>query len=225
MHLCHRYRGYDRSEQRHKRASPRIRCFIRCLIRPGRHYPPRGSYYQHGGLSNHPSNDDIEMKGRRRKKKKKKIYMYQKDTFRPWDDDIEACDSLSRNKWKRVESSSSFGGGVENFEGGKFRSGKRRSKERIRRMAPLHPAWTRVTRQRRVKASIKTSMVHREQAWYSWQAPFYRVEAPFRWVGSRRSNWGVEKCTRLGGRLREGLPPRRGTKEVRRVKERRYSGG
>lgn len=80
MHLCHRYRGYDRSEQRHKRASPRIRCFIRCLIRPGRHYPPRGSYYQHGGLSNHPSNDDIEMKGRRRKKKKKKIYIYIKRT-------------------------------------------------------------------------------------------------------------------------------------------------
>lgn len=64
------------------------------------------------------------------------------------------------------------------------------------------------TGQRRVKASIKTSMVHRERAWYSWQAPFYRVEAPFRWVGSE--GWllvelnvahegGWEKCTRLGG--------------------------
>lgn len=91
------------------------------------------------------------------------------------------------------------------------------------------------TGQRRVKASIRTSMVHRERAWYSWQAPFYRVEAPFRWVGSE--GWllvelnvahegGGRSVRDLGTQTSRGLPPRRGTKEVRRrVKERRYSGG
>ena len=91
------------------------------------------------------------------------------------------------------------------------------------------------TGQRRVKASIRTSMVHRERAWYSWQAPFYRVEAPFRWVGSE--GWllvelnvahegGGRSVRDLGAQTSRGLPPRRGTKEVRRrVKERRYSGG
>lgn len=90
------------------------------------------------------------------------------------------------------------------------------------------------TGQRRVKASIRTSMVHRERAWYSWQAPFYRVEAPFRWVGSE--GWllvelnvahegGGRSVRDLGAQTSRGLPPRRGTKEVRRrVKERRYSG-
>lgn len=127
--------------------------------------------------------------------------------------------------------------GMENFEGGKFRSGKRRWKGGIRfgGWHGLDPRGHVFTGQRRVKASIRTSMVHRERAWYSWQAPFYRVEAPFRWVGSE--GWllvelnvahegGGRSVRDLGAQTSRGLPPRRGTKEVRRrVKERRYSGG
>lgn len=68
--------------------------------------------------------------------------------------------------------------------------------------------------------------IHQDQhgaprAWYSWQAPFYRVEAPFRWVGSEGrllvelnvAHEGVgEVYATWGRRLREGCPQDEGQK-------------
>lgn len=239
MHLCHRYRGYDRSVPQ---------------ATPQKSQPPHSVFYSASSPtrssltspevpitttvgSNHPSNDDIEMKGR--KKKKKYIYQKVSPVGRWYCAAIEACDSLSRNKWKRVESSSwnRLGRGwkisrVESFDRVKD-DGRKEFGLDVEDGTVAPRVDTCYVRQRRVKASIKTSMVHRERAWYSWQAPFYRVEAPFRWVGSEglAAGWiergprGVGEVYATWGQNSRGLPPRRGTKEVRRVKERRYSGG
>lgn len=73
-------------------------------------------------------------------------------------------------------------------------------------MALLVPAWTRVTGQRRVKASIRTSMVHRE---HGTAGKLRSTVSKLRFAGWAAKagcwlNWtwptrGWEKCTRLGG--------------------------
>lgn len=109
---------------------------------------------------------------------------------------------------------------MENFEGGKFRSSKRRWKEFGLEDGTVGPrvdtCYGAETRE-----SIHQDQHGAPRAWYSWQAPFYRVEAPFRWVGSEGrllvelnvAHEGVgEVYATWGRRHREGCPQDEGQK-------------